>query len=87
MGRSFTKNKAKSTAHKRNLICNSKTSKINKTQTKLSGRKSLVNEANQFIKNLSEYKLSDFEIIALGKGLNFIPNPEKPKKKCINGSS
>ena len=27
--------------------------------------------------------MSDFEIIALGKGLNFIPNPEKPKKNVL----
>ena len=27
--------------------------------------------------------MSDFEILALGKGLNFIPNPEKPRKNVL----
>ena len=51
MGRSFRKNKVRVSEHKRKL--NSKVSKISKTQTKLSGRRSLVNKANQLIKNLS----------------------------------
>lgn len=29
---------------------------------------------------MSDYKLSDHEIIALGIGLNIIPNPNKPSK-------
>ena len=71
----------KTTKYTRNLYTN--VSKISKTQTKLSGRRSLVNKANQSIKNLPDYKLSDFEIMAPGKGLNFIPNPEKPKKNVL----
>ena len=81
MARNFKRNKAKATERQRSN--NSKSSKISKTQTMLSGRRSLVNKANQFIKNLSDYKFSDFEIIALGKGFNFIPNPEKPKKNVL----
>jgi hypothetical protein len=33
--------------------------------------------------NLSEYKLTDSETIALGKGLNFIPTPKKPTKQVL----
>lgn len=39
----------------------------------------LVNKAKQFIRNLSDYRLSGQEILALGKGLYFIPNPNKPR--------
>ena len=37
----------------------------------------------QFIKNLSSHKLTNTEIIALGKGLKFIPTPTKPNIKQI----
>ena len=43
----------------------------------------LQNEANiltKFVKNLSDKQMSNIEIVALGKGLKFIPNPNKPKR-------
>jgi hypothetical protein len=40
-------------------------------------------KAKQFIRNLSDYDLSDIEALALSKGLSFIPTPEKPSKSVI----
>ncbi len=57
-----------------------KPTKTRKTLTKATERKAEVDKAKHFIKNLSNYTLSDSEILALGKGLNFIPNPVKPNK-------
>ena len=34
----------------------------------------------KFIKNLPSLKLTNTEIIALGKGLKFIPTPTKPSR-------
>ena len=77
MARTFKRNRPSTSSYHRKL--NSKRTNISRTQTKQTERKRLVKKANQFIKNLSNYNLSDFEILALGKGLNFIPNPEKPR--------
>ncbi len=38
------------------------------------------NKSQQFVKNLSDSKLSLMETIALGRGLNFIPTPPKKQK-------
>jgi hypothetical protein len=43
----------------------------------------LVCKAKHFIRNLSDYDLSDTEVLALSKGLSFIPTPKKPTKHVI----
>ena len=37
-------------------------------------------QASAFITNISNYALTDGQIIALSKGLGFIPTPDKPSK-------
>ena len=54
-----------------------------KVKTKNQVNKVLVEKAKPFIKNLSDYKLTDLQIVALGKGLNFIPTPDKPRKGVL----
>jgi hypothetical protein len=41
--------------------------------------KSEVAKAATYIKNLSKHKLADHETLVLGKGLKFVPTPQKPK--------
>lgn len=55
----------------------------NRKQSRYSKAKLQADQAKKYILNLSDYHLSDLESIALGKGLNFIPTPAKPKKKII----
>lgn len=81
MGRWFHKGQRAKNRHRDKL--NSQSRKKFKTQTKEVERRTLVDKAKQFIMNLSDYELSDIEIIALGKGLNFIPNPNKPEKNVL----
>lgn len=61
--------------------------KVATKKAKNSADKFLVQKAKQFIKNLSEYRLTDKGILALGKGLNSIPIPDKPSKKVLMESS
>jgi len=59
----------------------------NRSQTRSLERDQSVYRAKQFIRNLSDYKLSDMETIALSKGLSkglsFITTPNKPKKRVL----
>lgn len=46
-------------------------------------RQSKIDEAATFITNISEYPLSNDQILALSKGLGFIPTPGKPSRTSI----
>ena len=43
-------------------------------------RQQEIEKASAFITNISNYALTDDQIIALSKGLGFIPTPDKPSK-------
>ena len=66
----------------RNLI-KAKNKKAILKKSKDSVAESNINKAKQFIKNLSQLDLTDIEILALGKGLNFIPTPAKPHRSVF----
>ena len=56
----------------------------NKLKAKLKCKRTeKVTECKRFIKNLSDYKMSDVEYTALGRGLNYIPTPSRPKPKDL----
>ncbi len=50
---------------------------------RLNRRHHEVEKASAFITNLSDHELTDDEILALSKGLGFVPTPNKPKKSAI----
>ena len=54
-----------------------------KNKHKTQHRQQEILKAKAFITNISDYKLSDNEILALGYGLGYIPTPDKPRKKLI----
>ena len=68
--------KKKDIRHYKNM--NSK--KAIQKSIKDSALESKVNKAKHFVKNLSQLELTNTEILALGKSLNFVPNPAKPNK-------
>ncbi len=84
MGRQFKRNKGNAKRCAINAMTNRR-KLVKKNKKKVN--KFLVDRAKQFIRNLSDYKLSDHEIVALGKGLNFIPNPAKPNKGVLMESA
>ena len=43
-------------------------------------RQQEIEKASAFITNISNYALTDDQIIALSKGLGFIPTPDKPSR-------
>ena len=78
MGRHFHNNSQKRTTRKKYAKITTKT-RINRVKGRDEKRKDLANKASKFILNLSDHPLTDIEKIALGRGLNFIPTPQKPK--------
>ena len=59
---------------------------INKKQKRRARTISIELQAEKsktFVKNLSDNQLSNIELIALSRGLNFIPTPGKPKRSTI----
>ena len=66
---------------RRNRLKRSKSTLKHKHKTR--HRQQEILKAKAFITNISDYKLSDNEILALGYGLGFIPTPDKPSKKLI----
>jgi hypothetical protein len=46
-------------------------------------RQNKIDKASAFITNISDYGLTDDQIIALSKGLGFIPTPDKPSRNTI----
>ena len=82
MGRHFHNNSQKRTTRKKYAKITTKT-RINRVKGRDEKRKDLANKASKFILNLSDHPLTDIEKIALGRGLNFIPTPQKPKKQVL----
>ena len=46
-------------------------------------RQQEIEKASAFITNISNYALTNNQIIALSKGLGFIPTPDKPSKTSL----
>ncbi|XP_072014778.1 uncharacterized protein [Amphiura filiformis] len=77
-------NRVKRTLHQRKIKKTSRCSRLNHKNTqKLKKKHQEIERASAFITNLSDYELSDDQILALSKGLGFIPTPDKPSKNAI----
>ena len=82
MGRNFHHVSQQKALH-RKYTKNKHKTRQNRTKGRNDKRKKLAIKASKFILNLSNHSLTDIEKIALGRGLNFIPTPKKPRKQIL----
>ena len=76
------KNKKTETAKDKSVISR-QISKRQKKRVKTISIELKAQKSKPFVKNLSNTQLSNIELVALGRGLNFIPTPQKPKRSTI----